>query len=89
MYIVDTFRKTVAPTSCMIGTKKGLLDIEHNFFCYILVMKISGLESGVKHQLQIKDNQISKLSCAYRVQMILYLVYLVQGILIEKTQPQF
>ena len=55
----------------------------------ILVMKISGLESGVKHQRQIKDNQISKLSCAYRVQMILYLVYLVQGILIEKTQPQF
>jgi hypothetical protein len=55
----------------------------------IFVMKILGLESGVKHQRQIKDNQISKLSCAYRVQMILYLVYLVQGILIEKTQPQF
>ena len=72
--------------------KKGIIRHRTQLFLLIsiiLVMKISGLESGVKHQRQIKDNQISKLSCAYRVQMILYLVYLVQGILIEKTQPQF
>ena len=52
-------------------------------------MTISGLESEVKYQRQIKDNLISKHSCAYRVQMILYLVYPAQGTYYRLPNPNF
>merc|ERR1712008_285535 len=45
-----------------------------------------GSESEVKYQRQIKDNLISKHSCACRVQMILYLVYPAQGLESEVIQ---
>merc|ERR1712008_538164 len=66
-------------------------DGQGSYFCratmiqYLVCLDLD-LESEVKYQRQIKDNLISKHSCAYRVQMILYLVYPVQGLESEVMQ---